>query len=470
MAQRSTNRSHHALLRPYIAVMFCLVALATALSSCTSVPTAAPTAGHEPQWGFPFRPGLTGNIGVPETNPNSRLHDSNYDRITDDTSGTVYTFGQGDGGDSASLDMGVYGGSIRSDDVSDENALALAPGKVLAVQKSCNAVLIDHQDGWWVIYLHLNADRIWVSKDDEVAAGTPIGVPTVSVSGCQQRSSFQHVHFAFLHNGKFVTMRNRLLCGHAVLDNGIEGVDLLPSLTAPVPVSSNFIFAVPATCPAERSMTNAIATTGSAGYRILRGGVTGVRAQWDMPHLTGPSNAAMNVGINVGCWQGNINVDPPACIGVSIVGEILTDGSTRYRAVEESGGSAKFMSVPIAAGNHMTASITLADSDSHTWTLTLANTTQGASDQSLAQYEPVDTYPTFDIGPGFPRNSGIATFSDVPYTNAQVRIVHGAWVDASALPYQRTEMHINDVTGKLVARASTMSNSAFTVSYVDPGV
>jgi murein DD-endopeptidase MepM/ murein hydrolase activator NlpD len=202
----------------------------------TPSPTASPTPSM-PLFGLPYRAGVTVSLGLPEkTNPSSRLHDSNYSRINDETGGPSYNLGNYHQYD-ASLDMGFYG----HNDYSPEFVYPLASGTVLAVQPSCNAVLIDYGDGWWSIYLHLT--DIQVAHSQMVTTATPIGKPTMNVSGCDQMSSFQHVHFAFLKNGSYVSMVGMVLCGHTVgTDGNVQG------LTSALP-NDGATFTVPNTCP-----------------------------------------------------------------------------------------------------------------------------------------------------------------------------------------------------------------------------
>ncbi|HEY7832488.1 MAG TPA: peptidoglycan DD-metalloendopeptidase family protein [Ktedonobacterales bacterium] len=441
--------------------------LKAVMTAKTSGPAATATpAPSAPTWGFPFRPGLTVNIGLPENHPNSRLHDANYDAITDDTTNQTYTLGQGNGSDYASLDVGVYGGSISSQDVSDENALALAPGKVLAVQASCNAVLIDYGSGWWGIYLHLDSSRIWVAAGDTVAAGTPIGVPTVNVSGCGQNTSFQHVHFAFLHNGQYVSMRGMQLCGHAVTDDGLEGVQTVaptPPQPTPAPFSQNIIFKVPSNCPAQRPETNMISTTTSAGYRVLTGGVTGIRAQWVMPTISGASGTAMNVAINVGTWQGDVQNHPDAEMGIFTFGTVQSDGTVQYQTTADLGSSTETLDVPLAAGDTISASIIYTGGSSNNWTYTLANLTQGRQGTLSVTVTGDETLPTFDIG-GI-SGASLANFTPVQYEHPQVQLASGGWVDLAALPYQATQFVENSQT---VATAGPVGTSGFTVRRINP--
>jgi hypothetical protein len=427
---------------------------------------SVPTAG-EPAWGFPLRPGVTGNIGLPENHPDSRLHHANYDVITDDTTNQKFNLehGNGNGWEYASLDVGAFGGAISSSDVTDENALALAPGFVRAVQRSCNAVLIDHLNGWSVLYLHLDADRIWVPSGDSVQAGTPIGVPTTRVSGCGQDSGYQHVHFALLYQGKYVSMKGRKLCGRQVLDNGLAGVQTVspsPSQPSAVPIGSNFIFTVPATCPSEKPMANVNVTDSSVGYRVLRGNVTGLRAQWTMPTISGPGAAGMNVSINLGCWQGNVNRASNACIGVFTYGSVQSHGSVRYATNYGTGATFTPFDLPISPGAVFAASIEQAAGSKENWTLTLANVTRGQRAQQMVTVDLAgqlsETYPTCDIGPVTQHTP--ANFTQVRYTNAQVRIGAERWRDLSALPYQRTEWRDGSVS---VAQASGLTGGAFTI-------
>src|SRR5258708_1948019 len=76
--------------------------------------------------------------------------------------------------------------------------VALANGKVLAVQKACHVVLIDYNNGWWGEYVHM--DNIQVTSSQSVNGNTNIGYPSMNTTpSCGDHTTALHVHFAFLN-------------------------------------------------------------------------------------------------------------------------------------------------------------------------------------------------------------------------------------------------------------------------------
>jgi hypothetical protein len=431
--------------------------------------------GYGLNWGFPFRPGIVVNIGLPENHADSRLHDANYASLTDDIpNGRTYQFSQGTGWDYASLDVGALGSNgIASTDVKDENVLALAHGTVLAVDHACNAVLIDYGKdaqghAWWGIYLHLNSTRIWVQSGDTVEAGTPVGVPTQNVSGCSQISGFQHVHFAMLRDQAFVSMRGMTFCGFAMGDNGLLGV----ADTPPNPgFQQNVIFTVPSSCPSEKPFLRPNPTQSSAGYRVLRGEVTGMHATIVAPTVSGAAGSGMNASINVGCWDGNDNVSSTACLGIFFDGTVQNDGSVQYSVTEEVNAVfTSALTLSVVPGNILAFDMELATGSQDSWTYTVTNVTQGQSVNGSAMTDIASaghlsaTYPTFDIGQI--QNEGFASFTPIAYTYPQVRF-GTTWRDLISLPYQPTQLFLS---GTLVGSPTTLNGTTFTVDNGPPGI
>lgn len=201
----------------------------------TDVALTATAAAREPVWRFPFAKGTTMTIGE------KGLHGDNYPYVPvcatldpaaakgytqcalpgatgatqgADATGTQYTF-DNPTFDQASLDL-----------LSTSPIEALADGTVLARWDRCHVVLIDHGNGWWVIYLHLQ--NITVVPGDQTTSGEIIGTPAPDAAAnpdCKEQIQGQHVHFAFLrptsggtvaNAASYVSMDNRTLCGYYV--------------------------------------------------------------------------------------------------------------------------------------------------------------------------------------------------------------------------------------------------------------
>lgn len=179
---------------------------------------AQATVGPEPLWALPFPTGKPVSWGI------SGLHAGNFPQIP--LQNPVYFLGNKTQPD-ASLDLGVVD---RSHWVSDGAGYfkstipttPLASGRVLYWWAQCNALLIDHYNGWWAIYLHLT--DIQVSPGDQVYVNEPLGYATTHINPACETTSYPHVHFALLkatdaHHAQYVSMAGRTLCGYKVLSN-----------------------------------------------------------------------------------------------------------------------------------------------------------------------------------------------------------------------------------------------------------
>lgn len=196
---RTRDRFHYA-----THVFAMLTALAFALTGCTTSPPSSPHGQGGPVWGFPFRAGTLVTLGY------YGLHDDNYHGLTD------YNLTNAALPDSA-LDI------IPVDQSVPTPVIPVTAGTILAVAPACHFVLIDHGNGIWVGYQHLDLNpslgvhsRVYRSTTLGYTAVAPIKSPN-----CEY-SSARHVHFAFLRGddtnkaGSFVTMIGRMLCGHKV--------------------------------------------------------------------------------------------------------------------------------------------------------------------------------------------------------------------------------------------------------------
>lgn len=202
----------------------------------TPIPTHA--AGAQPTWALPFSAGTSVYIGP------LGLHDHNFGSMKDDRTGKVFTFPNKRTNDSLDFVLATQtpGGT------STIPTTSAASGTVLAVWGICQLVLIDHNNGWWSMYLHLA--NIQVVSGNTVNPGTILGYPTTNkpprVCGSVE-STAQHVHFVLLNGsgttGTYVSSLGKVFCGHQVVELNNDPTDIiLQGLTQ----TKDQVFTVPA--------------------------------------------------------------------------------------------------------------------------------------------------------------------------------------------------------------------------------
>jgi hypothetical protein len=191
-------------------------------------------------WALPFQSGTSVSIGP------LGLHDHNFKSMADDRTGTVFTFNKNL--DPDSLDIVL---EPETTGTSSIPTTSLANGTVLAVWSACQLVLIDHENGWWAIYLHMA--NIQVTSGSTVTTGSIIGYPTTNIPTLEAcgsvESSAEHVHIAFLNGsgttGTYVPMLGRSFCGYPIVEQKNDPTDIiLQGLTT----TKDQVFRVPQ-CP-----------------------------------------------------------------------------------------------------------------------------------------------------------------------------------------------------------------------------
>jgi hypothetical protein len=168
--------------------------------------------GPAPSWMLPYPTGTPISIG------SFGLHGDNFQSITDDTPGAKsYTLTNQ--ADPDALDL-VLEPEIPSGTASTPT-LPVAEGKVLAVQKACHVVLVDHGNSWWSVYVHLT--NIAVHAGQVVRPNTVLGYANTLNPGCGEKTDVEHTHIAIIngngHAGTYVSLLTQLLCGHQVREN-----------------------------------------------------------------------------------------------------------------------------------------------------------------------------------------------------------------------------------------------------------
>lgn len=198
-----------------VLLIFIVISSIQIAASIQSHQAAHAAIGMAPSWALPYPTGARVSIGP------SGLHGDNFQTITDDTPGAkTYTLTNQKDPDALDLvlEPEVPGGTASIP------TLPLAAGKVLAVQKACHAVLIDHGDGWWSVYVHLA--NIAVQAGQVVRTNTVLGYANTLNPGCGEQTDVEHTHISIIngngHTGTYISLLAQSLCGHQVLENKPE--------------------------------------------------------------------------------------------------------------------------------------------------------------------------------------------------------------------------------------------------------
>jgi hypothetical protein len=150
-------------------------------------------------YGLPFATGTSIQIS-------QGPHADNYRSVT---GGYAFT---GAADVPASLDLGApQGAAVKP----------VASGRVLSAWSDCNVVVVDHGNGVWAEYVHL---QVAVSPGDYVdrnsTLGYVLGEYNHSATTCGDHSTGPHLHFAFIsgsgHSGTYVPIEGKVLCGHTI--------------------------------------------------------------------------------------------------------------------------------------------------------------------------------------------------------------------------------------------------------------
>ena len=163
------------------------------------------------------------------------------------------------GGFYAARKNGIHGAVDLNGSVG-EPVYAVASGKVLVAARSDwgrlgKTVVVDHRDGGYTVYGHLNSVEVSVNSD--VTAGQPIGTIGYSgnAAGLQKKNLPPHLHFAYFRNvtgvdGRVVSLarirdsgdgirayyaKDAVLADVAGIVNPLQAVRFLPCWEDPPP-------------------------------------------------------------------------------------------------------------------------------------------------------------------------------------------------------------------------------------------
>lgn len=214
----------------------------------------------------------------------------------------------------------------------------------------------------------------------------------------------------------------------------------------------------PAIAPVARDAGwNAEASRHWVGYTFPAQNVTGVRAEWTEPTVTGRTGAEEFVWIGIGGWDQTGSNIIQAGTFVYFPGGGRTNEGVWYQRVPVN-QKAIFPLVDVGPGDQIYASVVLLPGGE--WRMAVDDVTIGSAFSITLPFHSLGAYPSFvvedpdsgalgDAGPFFP----LPRWGSVAFSNVQVR-VGSTWVAAASLPAIQISM-VRD--GAVLATAGPFS-------------
>jgi hypothetical protein len=214
----------------------------------------------------------------------------------------------------------------------------------------------------------------------------------------------------------------------------------------------------PAIAPVSRDAGwNADSSRHWVGYTFPAQNVTGVRAEWTEPTVTGRTGDEEFVWIGIGGWNQTGSNIIQAGTFVYFPGGGQTNEGVWYQRVPEN-QKAIFPLVGVGPGDHIYASVVLLPGGQ--WRMAVDDVTSRSAFSIALPFQSLGAYPSFvvedpdsgplgDAGPFFP----LPRWGSVAFSNVQVRVGR-TWVAAASLPAIQISM-IRD--GSVLATAGPLS-------------
>jgi hypothetical protein len=196
------------------------------------------------------------------------------------------------------------------------------------------------------------------------------------------------------------------------------------------------------------------------GYTFPTGNVTGVRAEWTEPRVSGRSGTEEFVWLGIGGWdQTNSNIIQVGTFAYFPGGGQTNEGVWYQRVPVNQ--KAIFPLVGVGAGDHIYASVI--QLPGARWRMTVDDVSIPSSFSITLNFQSLGAYPSFvvedpdsgplgDAGPFYP----FPRWRSVTFSNLQVRVGR-VWVAAASLPAIRIDM-VRD--GRVLATAGPLSRGS----------
>ncbi len=196
------------------------------------------------------------------------------------------------------------------------------------------------------------------------------------------------------------------------------------------------------------------------GYTFPTQNVTGVRAEWTEPAVSGRTGSEEFVWIGIGGWNQTVSNIIQEGTFVYFPGGGGANEGIWYERVPEN-QKALFPLVDVSPGDHIYASVVRRSAAR--WQISLDDVTIGSTFGAALRFQSLGAYPSFvvedpDTGPLGPQGPfyPLPRWQSVTFSDLQVR-VGGTWVSAASLPAIRVDMIRN---GRVLATAGPLSRRA----------
>jgi hypothetical protein len=234
-----------------------------------------------------------------------------------------------------------------------------------------------------------------------------------------------------------------------------------PADTGPATANSGLALST-----ARASSTTVFDSLHWAGYTFPVAHVTGVRANWTEPRVTGRRGQEEFVWLGIGGWGlKDDNIIQEGTFAWFPSNTQRNEGVWYELIPLEDAQSGR---VAVSPGDHIRAFITLLSGRTNTWRLVVHDATSGARFAIDLRFRSLEVYPSFVVedpdmgssspsGPFFP----FPHWTRVTFTNVAIRVAN-RWINAARFPMYR----INMVRGRdTLATVSALSRqSSFTVT------
>jgi hypothetical protein len=210
---------------------------------------------------------------------------------------------------------------------------------------------------------------------------------------------------------------------------------------SPAPTSAPFPEASPV---AEAAGSETLASGHWVGYTFPTGGVTGVRAQWSEPTVTGHTGAEEFVWVGIGGWDETVqNIIQVGSFAYFPGGGQMNQGIW-YQLVP-SLQHPQFPLIGVGPGDEIAASVVQLKARED-WQMSLTDMSSGQSFTKTVKFRSLGAYPSFVVedpnsgplgpsGPFYP----FPSWGTVTFSNTQVRIA-SRWKPAASIYGYRINM------------------------------
>jgi hypothetical protein len=195
------------------------------------------------------------------------------------------------------------------------------------------------------------------------------------------------------------------------------------------------------------------------GYTFPVSGVSGVRAEWEQPQVTGQTSDEVFVWIGLGGWnQTEGNIIQIGTFGYFPTAYQLNEGIW-YEHVP--GPLAQYPLKAVGPGDEVAASIVEAGRDE--WRMTLNDISSGMSYTKVLKFDSLGSYPDFVVEDPDKGNGGangpfvpFARWGTVSFSDMEV-LMAGQWKPAASIYGYRIQMVRGDQTLATAGPLSTRS-------------